>query len=183
MCRASEVGYCVTCQWTQGPDASGEDVDGPTNFDAQNTMYWSGLSSVMLSGKGAVGSLFSGSQIASGAHTMPAVASSTMTRRSFTQLTRSELSQTKIPLEPVRTAAFQLVCSHVSFDTTARESLRHTFPISKSVPTMYHFFPASGPPPATRAGSRTPLVPFVGFITGAPLLRALNDKPLLPLLR
>jgi hypothetical protein len=53
---------------------------------------------------------FSGSQMASGAQTMPAVASSTTTSLSFPQLMRSVLSQTKIPLEPVRCAASHDVC-------------------------------------------------------------------------
>lgn len=53
---------------------------------------------------------FAGSQIASGAHTMPAVESSTVTSLSLTQFTRSLLSQTNIPLEPVRCAASQEVC-------------------------------------------------------------------------
>jgi hypothetical protein len=56
---------------------------------------------------------FAGSQIASGAHTMPAVASSTTTSLSFPQLIRSVLSQTKIPLEPVRCAASHVVCPSV----------------------------------------------------------------------
>jgi len=79
-------------------------------------MYWSApdVSSAIRRDMRMWDSLLSGSQMASGAHTMPAVASSTTTRRSFTQLTRSVLSQTKMPLEPVRTAAFQLVCCVVS---------------------------------------------------------------------
>ena len=56
---------------------------------------------------------FAGSQIASGAQTMPAVASSTTTSLSFPQLTRSVLSQTKMPLDPVRCAASHVVCSDV----------------------------------------------------------------------
>lgn len=56
---------------------------------------------------------FAGSQIASGAQTMPAVASSTTTSLSFPQLTKSVLSHTKIPLEPVRCAASHVVCPSV----------------------------------------------------------------------
>ena len=56
---------------------------------------------------------FAGSQIASGAQTMPAVASSTVTSLSFPQLMRSVLSQTKIPLDPVRCAASHDVYSAV----------------------------------------------------------------------
>lgn len=51
-----------------------------------------------------------GSQIASGAQTMPAVASSTTTNLSLTQFMRSVLSHMKMPLDPVRCAASHVVC-------------------------------------------------------------------------
>lgn len=51
--------------------------------------------------------LADGSQMASGAQTMPAVSSSTMTNRSLVQLRRSVLSQTKMPREPVLCEADQ----------------------------------------------------------------------------
>jgi hypothetical protein len=109
---------------------------------------------------------FVGSQMASGAQTMPAEASSTVTSLSLVQLTRSVLSQTKIPREPFRWATSHVVASML-----------------RSVPTMYHFFPASAPPPLTIAGSRTPLVPLVGLMTGCPPFNADSDVALLPSLR
>lgn len=62
-----------------------------TNLDAQCTKYW----------------FAEGSQIASGAQTIPAVSFSIVTRRSSVQLIKSVLSQIKIALEPFAEAASQ----------------------------------------------------------------------------
>ena len=61
--------------------------------------------------------------------------------------------------------------------------IERTFAISRSVPIIYHFFPASLPPPGMIVGSRTPPVPLVGLKIGDPLFKALNEMGLLPLLR
>lgn len=64
-----------------------------TNLEAQWTRYWP----------------LAASHMASGAHTMPALEFSTTTSLSLLQLTRSVLSQTKMPLDPCLWAASQVV--------------------------------------------------------------------------
>lgn len=66
---------------------------------------------------------------------------------------------------------------------TQRSENQPTFPISRSVPIMYHFLPASSPPPGMMVGSRTPPVPIVGLKTGDPWFRGLKESGSLPLLR
>ena len=71
---------------------------------------------------------------------MPAVLSSTVTSRSFVQVTKSVLSQTNIPRDPVRVLAAQEVyVPLVTLSTNVactKAGLGRTVAMSKSVPRI-----------------------------------------------
>lgn len=132
-----------------------------TNLDAQCTKYW----------------FAEGSQIASGAQTIPAVSFSIVTRRSSVQLIKSVLSQIKIALEPFAEAASQDAYCRISallLLASLRKSL--TSLMFRSVATRCHLEASSTS--ATMETSRTVFCPRVGTKIGSPPLISVKARGL-----